>query len=182
VNCLFSECRRFRYTLTREWDASLSKVAFIGLNPSTADEMQDDPTIRRCIGFAKTWGYGGLLMLNIFAFRATKPADMWKAWKAGVDIIGGSRNWTEDLQIYALEHKCARVIAAWGTHGGSRGTSVMLNWQHPELECLGLNANGSPKHPLYLKGDLVPMSYTVRTSSVLPSARIAPEIPSILDV
>jgi hypothetical protein len=176
----FSDCKRFRYTLTREWDATLPKVAFIGLNPSTADETIDDPTIRRCIGFARTWGYGGLLMLNLFAFRATKPADMWKAWRRGVDIIGGAENWVAALQSYAKEQNCDRIIAAWGTHGLGRGGEVSKSWL--ALECLGLNVDGSPKHPLYLKGDLVPVSYTARTSSVLPSARIAPEIPSILDV
>ena len=156
----FSPCERFRYTLTRTWDETKSGVAFICLNPSTATATEDDPTIRRCIGFAKSWGYGQLLILNIFAYRATKPADMWKAHKSGVDIIGGAENWTETLQIYAMEHKCERVIAAWGTHGGARGISVMLNWQHPRLECLALNADRSPKHPLYLKSDLRPIAFT----------------------
>lgn len=67
-------------------------------------------------------------MLNLYAYRATKPTYMWKAWKSGVDIIGGAENWTESVHIYAMEHKCERVIAAWGTHGGQRGTSVLLNW------------------------------------------------------
>lgn len=87
----FSEDRAFRYTLWREWDVdSLTGCAddlphghqfaqFIGLNPSTADETRDDPTIRRCIGFAKLWGYGALCMTNLFAFRATKPRDMRQA-------------------------------------------------------------------------------------------------------
>jgi hypothetical protein len=97
------------------------------------------------------------LILNLYAYRATKPADMWKAWKSGVDIIGGPENWAESLQIYAMEHKCERVIAAWGTHGSQRGISVQLNWQHPRLECLSINADGSPKHPLYLKASLLPI-------------------------
>jgi hypothetical protein len=151
---MFSPCRRFRYTLVREWDATLPKVAFIGLNPSTADETQDDPTIRRCIGFAKTWGKGGLLMLNLYAFRATKPADMWKAEKRAVDIIGGRSNWTEALLRYAAEHGCDLVIAAWGNHGKGRGDAVASKW--PGLKCLGRNGDGSPKHPLYLKADLQP--------------------------
>lgn len=71
-----SEDRKYRYTLTRIWDETKPKVMFIGLNPSTADETKDDPTIIRCINFAKSWGYGGLEMTNLFAFRATNPKVM----------------------------------------------------------------------------------------------------------
>ena len=69
----FSRCRQFRYTLWRRWDKTLPPVMMIGLNPSTADAHRNDPTIRRCIGFAKRWGHGGLVMTNLFAFRATYP-------------------------------------------------------------------------------------------------------------
>jgi hypothetical protein len=153
-SALFSECRRFRYTLLREWDASLPKVAFIGLNPSTADETQDDPTIRRCIDYAKRWGRGGLLMLNIYAYRATVPADMWRAQKQGSDIIGGTRNWIKALQGYYNDSGCDLVIAAWGLHGKKRGPEVIRQWAG--LMCLATNTDGSPKHPLYLKADLLP--------------------------
>jgi hypothetical protein len=119
VNATFSDCRKFRYTLTRVWDETKPIVAFIGLNPSTADESVDDPTIRRCIGFAKSWGYGGLLMLNLYAYRATKPADMWAARKRGIDIIGGQRNWVDSLKEHSAD--CACVVAAWGNHGARRG-------------------------------------------------------------
>ena len=155
MEACFSDDRRFRYHLLREWDETLPKVAFIGLNPSTADESADDPTIRRCIGFAKAWGKGGILMLNIYAFRATFPADMWKAQKRGTDIIGGSRNWVDALKGYATGQGCDLVVAAWGAHGKRRGPEVIERW--PELMCLGKNADGTPKHPLYLKGDLLPV-------------------------
>lgn len=155
----FSEDRKFRYTLLREWDSVLPKACFIGLNPSTADETQDDPTIRRCIGFAKAWGKGGLLMLNMYAFRATLPADMKKAHKKGVDIIGGKRNHLEALQQYVHDHNCDIVIAAWGAHGLVRGMVLSSSW--PELMCLGRNTDGSPKHPLYLKADSQPEKYRV---------------------
>lgn len=151
---IFSEDRRFRYTLVREWDEALPKVAFIGLNPSTADETQDDPTIRRCIGFAKAWGKGGLLMLNLYAWRATQPSDMWAAQKRGVDVIGGPRNWCDALKGYAREHGCDLVIAAWGTHGKKRGPEIIRRW--PGLHSLKLTADGAPSHPLYLKSDLTP--------------------------
>ena len=74
----FSECRLYRYSLRIAWDPALPLASFIGLNPSTADEWQDDPTVRRCRIFAESWNCGGLLMLNAFAFRATLPADMKK--------------------------------------------------------------------------------------------------------
>ena len=79
LSATFSPCRRWRYTLLRRWEpANLIVVAFIGLNPSTADETLDDPTIRRCIGFAKAWGAGGMYMLNLFGWRSTDPAGCWR--------------------------------------------------------------------------------------------------------
>lgn len=155
-NATFSEDRRFRYTLTRQWDESLPSVAFICLNPSTADQENDDPTIRRCIGFAKSWGKGGLLILNLYAYRATIPADMWRAQKRGIDIIGGSRNWVSALQDYFADAGCDLAIAAWGTgKQRGRGTEVARHW--PGLMCLAHCADKMPKHPLYLKADLKPI-------------------------
>ncbi len=160
MNALFSDDRRFRYWLTREWDATLPKVCFIGLNPSTADETEDDPTIRRCIGFAKSWGRGGIVMLNLYAYRATVPADMWKAEKAGTDILGGERGYVAALRGYASQHNCDLVVAAWGCHGRKRGPFVMREWLG--LVCLGTNNDGSPKHPLYLNGDSYPAPLEAR--------------------
>lgn len=85
-----SDCRTYRYELWRTWDESKPYAMFIGLNPSTADETEDDPTIRRCINFAKTWGYGGLCMTNLFAYRATQPEDM----KRASDPIGNKNDET----------------------------------------------------------------------------------------
>ena len=79
TDTIFSECRRYRYALTRIWDETGPYAMFICLNPSTADEIQDDPTVRRCINFAKSWGFAGVCMTNIFAYRATQPADMMAA-------------------------------------------------------------------------------------------------------
>lgn len=73
TNAILSEDRKYRYVLSRIWDESKPMVMIIGLNPSTADETKNDPTIIRCIDFAKSWGYGGVYMLNLFAFRATLP-------------------------------------------------------------------------------------------------------------
>jgi hypothetical protein len=147
----FSTCRTWRYSLWRIWDwqGFANCVAFIGLNPSTADENIDDPTIRRCIDFAKRWGYGGLYMLNLFAFRATDPAVM----KAAPDPIGPEN----DRQLAYYQSNVGRVVAAWGKHGShaNRAAAIRKILRGP-LHCLGVNNDGSPKHPLYVKGDTVP--------------------------
>ena len=89
-----SECRKYRFALWRTWDDSKPYVMFVGLNPSTADETTDDPTLTRCINYAKSWGFGGVCMANIFAYRATEPNDM----KAATDPIGSENNdWLKKL-------------------------------------------------------------------------------------
>ena len=119
----FSPCGRFRYTLTRTWDTTLPSVAFIMLNPSVANAEDDDPTIRRCIGFAKSWGKGKLLILNLYAYRATIPADMWKAEKAGTDILGGERGYVAALRGYTSQHQLQQVSGCCSL-GASRGRSA----------------------------------------------------------
>jgi len=105
----FSPCRTWRYSLRRQWlPGSEASVMFIGLNPSTADETQDDPTIRRCLGFARYWGFGNLIMMNVYAFRATKPADM----KAAKDPVGPGN----DREFERLRSVPQLVVAAWGNH------------------------------------------------------------------
>lgn len=155
---IFSPCRRYRYMLTRQWDATLPYVCFIGLNPSTADENLDDPTIRRCIAFAKRWGYGGIIMINLFAYRATDPRDMKKQL-----YPHGSEN---NRWIKEAGKEANLMIACWGTHGvyRERGAQVkrMLQAYFGDMIrlChLGLTKDGYPKHPLYLKGDLVPIDW-----------------------
>lgn len=147
---ILSPCRLYRYTLWREWDEILSSDAgylmVIGLNPSTADETQDDPTIRKCVGFAKRWGFSALCMTNLFAFRATDPAVM----KAEKYPVGGENNrW---LQECAMGAQC--VLAAWGAHGSHNGraaevTAILSGYGNP-LYCLKKNKDGSPMHPLYV--------------------------------
>lgn len=147
---IFSLCRTWRYVLWRVWDKSLPKVAFIGLNPSTADETQDDPTIRRCMGYASSWGYGGIHMLNLFAFRATDPTVM----KAADQPIGPENNYI--MRRYA--EAAALRIAAWGAHGEhkNRGADVRRLLSNLGLHHLGLTKDGHPKHPLYLPKNLMP--------------------------
>lgn len=143
----FSPCRTYRYDLERHWHEGCGKVAFIGLNPSTADETQDDPTIRRCIGFAKSWGFSGLHMLNLFAYRATDPKDM----KLADDPIGPDN----DRYILQVANECIAVIAAWGTHGVYRGRDNQVKRLLPELHCLKITKGGHPSHPLYLPKSLM---------------------------
>lgn len=151
----FSDCRKYRYSLWRWWDKSKPYVLFIGLNPSTADETNDDKTITRCINFAKDWGYGGLCMANLFAFRATKPKDMKKA----DDPIG----LFNDLFLATLARNAGIVIIAWGTNGNhlcrDNAVKMMLLRNQILVNCLGKNADVSPKHPLYLRKDTKPVRY-----------------------
>lgn len=138
----FSPCRTWRYALYRTWNEEGGHLMFIGLNPSTADETQDDPTVRRCIGFAKREGYGGIFMLNLFAYRSTDPA----ALKVVDDPIGPENN----LFLLSYFGRAKRAIAAWGVHGVLHGRDLEVAELLPMLGCLGTTKDGHPKHPLYL--------------------------------
>lgn len=162
--CVFSRCRLYRYTLWREWSIQeialtvahdvdprpFDYVQFIGLNPSTADETSDDATIRRCIDYAKRWGFGALCMTNIFAWRDTSPADM----KRALAPIGDDN----DAWLHAIGHDAATIVCCWGAHGihRDRGAQFLadpffhaLNKQE-RLAAFGLTDNGQPLHPLRL--------------------------------
>ena len=142
-----SKCRKYRYSLWRIWDETKAPILFILLNPSTADEAVDDPTIRRCIGFAKEWGAGGIVVVNLFAFRATSPDEMM-----AVDDPIGPLN---DRTILKVAGAASIAICAWGNSGNHLGRSSSLKRimvdKGVELFCLGTNNSGEPKHPLYIK-------------------------------
>jgi hypothetical protein len=150
-SAVFSRCRQYRYVLTRKWDPALPTVLFIALNPSTADERRDDPTVRRCVSFARSWGFGRLVIANLFAFRATDPSRL-----ADVRDPVGPRNdvWLERLSIDA-----DMTIAAWGIHGNlaNRASSVLPRLT--KTHHLGLTKHGYPRHPLYLPGSIEPVSF-----------------------
>jgi hypothetical protein len=151
-NAEFSKCRQYRYSLWREWDDSLGYLMVVGLNPSTADESTDDPTIRRCIGFAKQWGYGALCMVNLFAIRATDPKVMLKH----PDPVGADN----DMYIRNLSHNADLVLVAWGAHGTHMNRGAKVNSMiHQNTFCLGVTKTGQPKHPLYIKADFEPILY-----------------------
>lgn len=143
---IFSPCRTWRYALWRKWGIGDRAVAFIGLNPSTADETDDDATIRRCIGFAKRWDFDALYMLNLYAFRATYPRDLWKARNS----VGPLNN--EYIGLFAGQADL--VVAAWGGDGHGRAqTGIVLNSfaiAGTALHCLGRTVDGAPRHPVRL--------------------------------
>ncbi len=143
----FSGCRKYRYTLTRVWDDRYKRRAvFIGLNPSTADAEIDDPTIRRCIQFAKKWGYPGIIMINLFAYRSTDPKKLLSV----EDPVGPDN----DYWIMSAVTDTDCVVAAWGTRGSimmrSNKVQLLLATENIELKCLGTTRDGFPLHPLYL--------------------------------
>lgn len=143
---VYSDCEKYRYSLTRVWEPSGTRVNFVMLNPSTATEVQNDPTVERCERRARTLGYGGFAVTNIFAWRDTDP----KAMRAAPDPIGPAN----DETIQERAHWANDVIAAWGTHGEhlARGEAVaklLAQCDRPVFH-LGLSKAGHPRHPLYL--------------------------------
>ena len=157
----FSPCRRWRYLLWRRWDASKPVANFLMLNPSTADEVKLDPTCARARDYAERWGYGALIVTNVFAFRNTDPNRM----KAVKDPIGKDN----DAAIVRAAKESALVVCAWGNHGAflDRSTEIlrMMKATGIALHALRVNANGEPAHPLYLPGKLKPISYAARAAA-----------------
>ena len=144
----FSECREYRYTLWRFWDKSKPKIMFLGLNPSTADEINNDPTVTRCINYSKLWGYGGMYMMNIFAYRTTYPVELKKVkYPIGID---------NDLWLLDISKKVDKCIGAWGNDGKFLNRYKTICEIIPRLYCLKINNSGQPSHPLYLKSDITP--------------------------
>jgi len=158
-----SACRQYRYSLWRNWRDPLSEAygyaMFVGLNPGTADETTDDPTIRRCISFARAWGYEGLCMTNIFAFRATYLADML----AAADPIGPAN----DQTLRDLAEGAGVIVAAWGVHGSHLGRDADVRAMLPRMHYLRLTKAGYPGHPLYyLPKTLTPTEWLASNEAV----------------
>ena len=143
---VYSECERYRYSLTRIWDPAGAKVLFVMLNPSTATEVQNDPTVERCERRARALGFGAFQVTNIFAWRDTDPRKM----RAAADPIGPAN----DAAILDGAAWADQIVAAWGTHGAhlARGAAVeaLLRGAGHDLHHLGLSKDGHPKHPLYI--------------------------------
>jgi hypothetical protein len=153
----------YRYRLTREIGPWQKIACFVMLNPSTADHLVDDPTIRRCMGFAQRWSCGELFVVNLFAFRATDPYYLVRA----AEPVGQGNN------DYVIGSACRAhesggpVVAAWGTHGGHKEQdryvmSLLTQTLAIPVQCLGETAEGYPRHPLYLKNEAVLQPYAGR--------------------
>lgn len=173
AGAIFDPSRLYRYVLWRAWEFTLPPMLWVMLNPSTADEFQLDPTVAKCVRYAKRWGAGGIYVCNVFAWRATDP----KQLKLVDDPVGPDN----DRHILDTAERIVRyrdiglptsyqIVCAWGRHAGARGVEVraMLDAQnrqifgarqHHPLVALGFNKNGSPVHPLYQRDDQVPLAW-----------------------
>ena len=147
----FSRCRQWRYLLWRRW-AEGPVANFLMLNPSTADEVKLDPSCIRARRYAERWGFGGLIVTNLFGWRATDPQDM----KCAFDPIGSGN----DAAILEAARRATLVVCAWGNHGAHMGRSAAvlskLGRAKVKLHALRVNGNGEPAHPLYLPASLKP--------------------------
>jgi hypothetical protein len=151
----FSSCRQWRYLLWRRWDEGKPVANFLMLNPSTADEFKLDPTCARARDFAERWGFGALIVTNVFAWRATDPT----ALREVSDPVGRGN----DRAIVRAAKEAALVVAAWGNHGAllNRSARVMslLRENGVVPKALRINGSGEPAHPLYLSSRLAPVVF-----------------------
>lgn len=155
-SAVISACGRYRYALTRRW-ASGDAVLWVMLNPSTADAQRDDATIRRIVAYSRSWGFGAASVVNLYAYRATRPQDLFRA----DDPVGPDN----DAQLIraAAQHAC--IVAAWGAHArAERIAAVLALPGMHRLAALALTASGQPRHPLYLPGNLVPRPWAAPTA------------------
>jgi hypothetical protein len=151
----FSPCRRWRYLLWRCWDRSKPVANFLMLNPSTADELKLDPSCTRARNYAERWGYGALVVTNVFAWRDTDPRNLLLA----KDPVGPAN----DRAILKAARRANLVVCAWGNHAEhlGRGAQVLELLEGIRLHALRLNSSGHPAHPLYLPGSLSPRKFAV---------------------
>lgn len=151
-----SPCERYRHSLSRYWDREKGFVLFVMLNPSTADANKDDPTIRRCMGFAKSWGYGGIEVCNLFDWRATKPAHL----RNKLAIAVSDKN---DPTLRVRVSTAAAVIAAWGNIPWAQKRidevyRTIFN-EEKRWDCLKISKAGFPWHPLYIPAATKPIVF-----------------------
>jgi hypothetical protein len=151
TGAILSSTKTYRYSLWREWNPHAPKVGFVMLNPSKANEWVDDPTIRRCISFARFWGYGSLEVMNLFAYRTTHPCELCEV----PDPIGAEN----DFYLISLRQRVQQIILAWGNWGTlyNRNQEVIKLLGAEQVYCLGFTKLGNVRHPLYLKSDTMPI-------------------------
>ncbi len=158
TGAIFDLTEQYRYVLWREWDSTMLRVGFVMLNPSQADAIADDPTIRRCIGFARAWGYGALEVVNLFAYRTAFP----KFLRQVSDPVGSDN----DLHLEQFARRVDRIVLAWGNWGSLYGRDRAVLEQLmacKSLYCFGLTKNQQPRHPLYLKRNATVRAITSKT-------------------
>jgi hypothetical protein len=153
---VYAPCERYRYSLTRVWTPAAPRLMFVMLNPSTASELHNDPTVERCERRARALGFGGFRVTNIFAWRATRPRDL----KQARDPVGPAN----DAHLVEGAAWADRIVAAWGVHGAHRGRGAAvarkLRAAGHGLHHLGLTRDGHPRHPLYVAYRTGPMPWT----------------------
>ena len=162
---IISECGRYRYALGRTWTRGAARVTWIMLNPSTADDQDDDATIRRCAGYARRWGFGGIDVVNLYAWRATD----WRELLTAVDPIGPLCNDT----IRAAAALSSVTVCAWGNHpadvaahtGRDRVREVLALVARERLHVLATTKKGHPHHPLRLPASLAPAPFRPEVAS-----------------
>jgi hypothetical protein len=165
AGCILSDCEQYRYRLWREWDASRPALVFIMLNPSTADHHVSDPTITRCLQRALAGRFGRLEVVNLFPLRSTDPDELLTH-----PAPLGDRPDRNDSAVMYVSSCCSMVICAWGTHKAApaRAAEVLriirMCGRGKLLYHLGLNQDGSPKHPLYVAANVQPRPYTAARS------------------
>ncbi|MBW4469489.1 MAG: DUF1643 domain-containing protein [Stenomitos rutilans HA7619-LM2] len=156
----FDATGHYRYLLWRSWNEQAARVGFVMLNPSRADAVVNDPTIRRCLGFARSWGFGALDVVNLFAYCTAQPKELRQV----ADPVGHEN----DRYLAQLAQRVDRIVLAWGNDGclQSRDRAVMALWSdRTPVYCLGITKRGQPQHPLYLRRDIQLMPWLQSVSS-----------------
>ncbi|UBF25151.1 DUF1643 domain-containing protein [Kovacikia minuta CCNUW1] len=158
AGAILDSTQTYRYSLWREWEPEAPRVGFVMLNPSRADAWVDDPTIRRCLGFARFWGYGSLEVVNLFAYRTANPRNLCQV----PDPIGEEN----DFYLASLSQRVQRIIVAWGNWGTlyNRDRDAIALIATENVYGLGLTKLGNVRHPLYVRGDTMPIPYTALLS------------------
>ncbi len=149
---VLSPCKKYRYQLWRIWDDSKPKVMFLMLNPSTADEKDDDATIRKCMRYTRKWGYGGFYVGNLYGFRSTEKSVLKKVKNPIGEV--------NDEHLKLLSKKCEKVVCAWG-NGEGRPERIFKSFKDLYYLKLNKDREESPAHPLYLNGELKPTKFKI---------------------
>lgn len=176
----FSDCARYRYRLLITWDHNLPTLAFCMLNPSTADEYENDPTVERCQRRALAWGYGGLIVVNLFALRSTDPKYLY----ADRDPTGGRYN---DRAIIGAARGADKIVLGWGNHGDLHGRgefvkAMLAEWTPGKAHYLAMNNSGHPAHPLYLPYELFPQPMTRHKEPAMTGSTPTIAVPDIAEI